>query len=100
MSERIKTGFVRGATIGPCGGASSCGALSYIVIVADNTACMVIVVFGSLMVESANGGDRYDNAANESWSHSVKPAAPHGERFLIRQGAKKQIFEYTKIYYN
>ncbi|STX53146.1 IS3 family transposase [Legionella geestiana] len=45
-------------------------------------------------------GDCYDNAAMESWNHSFKVEAIHGERFLSRATAKNHIFEYIEIYYN
>ena len=45
-------------------------------------------------------GDSYDNAAMESWNHSLKVEAIHGERFATRQEAKKQVFEHIEIYYN
>jgi transposase InsO family protein len=45
-------------------------------------------------------GDCFDNAAMESWNHSLKVEAVHGERFVTRAQAKKQLFEYIEIYYN
>jgi putative transposase len=45
-------------------------------------------------------GDCYDNAAMESWNHSFKVEAIHGERFATRECAKKHVFEYIEIYYN
>ncbi|KTC71399.1 IS3 element protein InsF [Legionella birminghamensis] len=45
-------------------------------------------------------GDCYDNAAMESWNHSFKVEAIHGERFVTRECVKKQVFEYIEIYYN
>jgi transposase InsO family protein len=45
-------------------------------------------------------GDCYDNAAMESWNHSLKVEAVHGERFVTRAQAKSQLFEYVEIYYN
>ena len=45
-------------------------------------------------------GDCYDNAAMESWNHSLKVEAIHGERFTTREAAKAQVFEYIEIYYN
>jgi len=38
-------------------------------------------------------GDCYDNAPMESWNHSFKVEAVHGERFLTRSEAKYQVFE-------
>lgn len=45
-------------------------------------------------------GDCYDNAAMESWNHSLKVEAIHGERFTTRQEAKAQVFDYIEVYYN
>ena len=45
-------------------------------------------------------GDCYDNAAMESWNHSLKIEAVHGERFLTRAQAKTELFDYIEIYYN
>ena len=45
-------------------------------------------------------GDCYDNAAMESWNHSLKVEAIHGERFATRQAAKEQVFDYIEVYYN
>jgi transposase InsO family protein len=45
-------------------------------------------------------GDCYDNAAMESWNHSLKVEAIHGERFLTREMAKAQVFDYIEVYYN
>lgn len=45
-------------------------------------------------------GDCYDNASMESWNHSFKVEAIHGERFPTRADAKNHVFEYIDIYYN
>lgn len=45
-------------------------------------------------------GDCYDNASMESWNHSFKVEAIHGEKFLTRAQAKNHVFEYIDIYYN
>lgn len=45
-------------------------------------------------------GDCYDNASMESWNHSFKVEAIHGEKFLTRAGAKNHVFEYIDVYYN
>jgi Integrase core domain len=39
------------------------------------------------------------NAAMESWNHSFKVEAIHGERFKTRSEAKYQVFEYIEVYY-
>lgn len=53
-----------------------------------------------LVCSMSKKGDCYDNAAMESWNHSFKVEAIHGERFLTRSAAKEQVFEYIEIYYN
>lgn len=45
-------------------------------------------------------GDCYDNAAMESWNHSLKVEAIHGERFTTREMARAHVFEYIEVYYN
>lgn len=45
-------------------------------------------------------GDCYDNAAMESWNHSFKIEAIHGEKFVSQSITKNHIFEYIEIYYN
>ena len=37
-------------------------------------------------------GDCYDNAAMESWNHSFKVEAVHGERFQTRADAKYRAY--------
>ena len=36
----------------------------------------------------------------ESWNHSFKVEAVHGEKFATRAIAQNHIFEYIEIYYN
>ena len=45
-------------------------------------------------------GDCYDNASMESWNHSFKVEAIHGERFSTRAYAMNHVFEYIDVYYN
>ena len=45
-------------------------------------------------------GDCYDNASMESWNHSFKVEAIHGEKFSTRADAKNHVFEYIDVYYN
>jgi putative transposase len=45
-------------------------------------------------------GDCYDNAAMESWNHSLKVEAIHGEKLLARDQAKNHMFDYIDVYYN
>lgn len=52
-----------------------------------------------LVCSMSKKGDCYDNAA-ESWNHTFKVEAVHGERFLTRTEVKSQVFEYIEVYYN
>jgi len=53
-----------------------------------------------LVCSMSKKGDCYDNAAMESWNHSLKVEAIHGERFVTRQIARNQVFDYIEVYYN
>jgi putative transposase len=53
-----------------------------------------------LICSMSKKGDCYDNAAMESWNHSLKVEAIHGERFVTREQAKDQVFDYIEVYYN
>ena len=53
-----------------------------------------------LICSMSKKGDCYDNAAMESWNHSFKVEAVHGERFQTRSDTKYQVFEYIEVYYN
>lgn len=53
-----------------------------------------------LICSMSKRGDCYDNAAMESWNHSFKVEAIHGERLPTREYAKSHVFEYIDIYYN
>ena len=55
--------------------------------------------YGMLCSMSAKG-NCYDNAAMESWNHSLKVEAIHGERFDTRNAAKAHVFDYIEVYYN
>lgn len=45
-------------------------------------------------------GNGYDNACAESFFHSLKVEAIHGERFKTRTAMRRQIFEYIELDYN
>ncbi len=53
-----------------------------------------------LICSMSKKGDCYDNAAMESWNHSLKVEAVHGERFVTRALAKAHLFDYIEVYYN
>jgi transposase InsO family protein len=59
-----------------------------------------IINLHGLICSMSKRGDCYDNAAMESWNHSFKVEAMHGEKFETRENAKNHIFEYIEIYYN
>lgn len=53
-----------------------------------------------LVCSMSKKGDCYDNAAMESWNHSLKVESIHGQRFETRVEAMAEVFEYINIYYN
>jgi transposase InsO family protein len=53
-----------------------------------------------LICSMSKKGDCYDNAAMESWNHSLKVESIHGEHFATRADAMAEVFEYIDIYYN
>lgn len=53
-----------------------------------------------LICSMSKKGDCYDNAAMESWNHSLKVEAIHGEKIPTRAYAKNHVFEYIDVYYN
>jgi putative transposase len=53
-----------------------------------------------LIASMSAKGNCYDNAAMESWNHSLKVEAIHGERFATREKAKAHVFEYIEVDYN
>ena len=55
---------------------------------------------GGLIASMSAKGNCYDNAAMESWNHSLKVEAIHGERFATREQAKAHVFEYIEVDYN
>jgi putative transposase len=53
-----------------------------------------------LLCSMSAKGYCYDNAAMESWNHSLKVEAIHGERLSTRAHAKAHVFDYIEVYYN
>jgi transposase InsO family protein len=53
-----------------------------------------------LICSMSKKGDCYDNAAMESWNHSLKVEAIHDERIATREAAKARVFVYVGVYYN
>ena len=53
-----------------------------------------------LIASMSARGNCYDNAAMESWNHSLKVEAIHGERLQSREQTKAHVFDYIEVYYN
>jgi transposase InsO family protein len=45
-------------------------------------------------------GNCYDNACAESFFHSLKVEAIHGERFSTGEMLRRTVFEYIEVDYN
>ena len=45
-------------------------------------------------------GDCWDNAAMESFFHSLKTECIYQEKYLTRNDAKKSVFDYMEVFYN
>ena len=63
-------------------------------------AYQALLADANLICSMSKRGDCYDNAAMESWNHSLKVEAIHGERFITRADAKNHVFDYIEVYYN
>lgn len=59
-----------------------------------------LLTTNGLICSMSKRGDCYDNAAMESWNHSFKVEAIHGEKFVTRVDAKDHVFDYIDVYYN
>ena len=53
-----------------------------------------------LICSMSGKGNCYDNACAESFFHSLKVEALHGERFVTRKAMREEVFEDIEIYYN
>ena len=53
-----------------------------------------------LVCSMSGKGNCYDNACAESFFHTLKVEAIHGERFPTRDGMKLAVFEYIEVDYN
>ncbi len=53
-----------------------------------------------LLASMSKRGDCYDNAAMESFFHSLKVELIHDEYYVTREQATQSIFEYIECYYN
>mgnify|MGYP000691651782 CR=1 FL=1 len=52
------------------------------------------------MQSMSRKGNCYDNACSESFFHSLKVEAIHGERFISRAQMRETVFEYIEVDYN
>jgi transposase InsO family protein len=53
------------------------------------------------MVASMSGtGNCYDNAAMESFFHTLKTEHTYFEQYTTREQARQSIFEYVEVFYN
>jgi transposase InsO family protein len=53
-----------------------------------------------LLCSMSAKGNCYDNACAESFFHSLKVEATHGERFMTREEMRQAVFEYIEVDYN
>ena len=53
-----------------------------------------------LLCSMSARGNCYDNACAESFFHTLKVEAIHGERFQTREEMKQTVFEYIEVDYN
>jgi putative transposase len=53
-----------------------------------------------LLCSMSAKGNCYDNACAESFFHSLKVEAIHGERFVTREEVRQTVFEYIEVDYN
>jgi putative transposase len=53
-----------------------------------------------ITVSMSGTGQCYDNAAMESFFHTLKTEHVYFERYETREQAKKSIFEYVEVFYN
>lgn len=65
-----------------------------------STAYQALLTRHNLICSMSKRGDCYDNAAMESWNHSFKVEAIHGEPLETRAETRARVFEYIEVYYN
>jgi len=59
-----------------------------------------ILTANGILSSMSKKGDCYDNACSESFFHSLKVEAIHGELFPTRQTMREVVFEYIETDYN
>ena len=62
--------------------------------------CQKLLATHGLVCGMSKHGDCFDTAAMESWNHSFKVEAIHGETLAARAFTKNVVLEYIGIYYN
>ena len=45
-------------------------------------------------------GNCYDNAAMESFFHTLKTELVHREHYATREQARRRVFDYIEVFYN
>ena len=59
-----------------------------------------LLTANKLLCSMSAKGNCYDNACAESFFHSLKVEAIHGEIFTTREGMRQTVFEYIETFYN
>ena len=59
-----------------------------------------LIINNGLRCSMGRRANCYDNAAMESFFHTLKVELVHRERYMTRRTAKSKIFEYIETYYN
>jgi transposase InsO family protein len=59
-----------------------------------------LLVRHGFLCSMSRKGDCYDNAAMESFFHSLKVEQTEGKRYATREDARADVFEYIESYYN
>ena len=65
-----------------------------------STAYQSLVLKHQLVGSMSAKGNCYDNACAESFFHTMKVEAIHGERFATREEMSHTVFEYIEVDYN
>lgn len=65
-----------------------------------STAFQQLLIKHRLLCSMSRRGDCYDNACAESFFHSLKVELTHGQRYITRAQARREVFEYIETYYN
>lgn len=59
-----------------------------------------LLIHHGIRVSMSGTGNCYDNAAMESFFHTLKTEHVYCERYKTREEATKSIFEYVEVFYN